>query len=70
MCTAVLSDGSVLALKRLHPDSGQGVRELRAEVQSLSRVRHCHLVELFASYFSDTEALLIYEYAEGGVRPS
>ena len=39
MCRAVLSEGSVLAVKRLHPDSGRGVRALRAEVQSLSRVR-------------------------------
>ena len=62
----MLSDGSVLAVKRLHPGSGEGVREVRAEVQSLSRVRHLNLVKLLASYCSGKEALLVYEYAAGG----
>jgi serine/threonine protein kinase len=57
---------TVVAIKRLHQDSSQGIKELRAEINTLGRLKHRNLVNLIGSYISETEALLIYEFLSGG----
>ncbi|CAN8291715.1 unnamed protein product [Cochlearia groenlandica] len=57
-----LHDGKVVAVKELKAGSGQGDREFNAEVETISRVHHCHLVSLVGYCNSDQHRLLIYEY--------
>ncbi|CAA0837257.1 Proline-rich receptor-like protein kinase PERK1 [Striga hermonthica] len=58
----VLSDGKVVAIKQLKVGSGQGEREFQAEVETISRVNHKHLVSLVGHCISGTQRLLVYEY--------
>ncbi|KAL2243339.1 proline-rich receptor-like protein kinase PERK1 isoform X1 [Sesamum indicum] len=58
----VLSDGKVVAIKQLKVGSGQGEREFQAEVETISRVHHKHLVSLVGHCMSGTQRLLVYEY--------
>ncbi|KAL3840889.1 hypothetical protein ACJIZ3_025480 [Penstemon smallii] len=58
----VLSDGKVVAVKQLKLGSGQGEREFQAEVETISRVHHKHLVLLIGHCISGTQRLLVYEY--------
>ncbi|VVA92290.1 unnamed protein product [Arabis nemorensis] len=57
-----LHDGKVVAVKQLKAGSGQGDREFNAEVETISRVHHRHLVSLVGYCISDPHRLLIYEY--------
>lgn len=57
-----LHDGKVVAVKQLKAGSGQGDREFNAEVETISRVHHRHLVSLVGYCISDQHRLLIYEY--------
>ncbi|PIM97420.1 Serine/threonine protein kinase [Handroanthus impetiginosus] len=58
----VLSDGKEVAIKQLKVGSGQGEREFQAEVETISRVHHNHLVSLIGHCISGTQRLLVYEY--------
>ncbi|KAL3631895.1 Proline-rich receptor-like protein kinase perk1 [Castilleja foliolosa] len=58
----VLSDGKVVAIKQLKVGSSQGEREFQAEVETISRVNHKHLVSLFGHCISGIQRLLVYEY--------
>ncbi|XP_047044168.1 proline-rich receptor-like protein kinase PERK1 [Lolium rigidum] len=51
-----------VAIKRLRPGSGQGDREFRAEVESIGRVHHRHLVSLLGYCVHDQQRLLVYEH--------
>ena len=63
----VLRDGvTVSAVKRLHSDSSQGMKEVKAEMSSLGRVKHKNLVPLWGSYMSQKECLLIYQLIPEG----
>ncbi|KAI3738184.1 hypothetical protein L2E82_28204 [Cichorium intybus] len=54
------------AIKRLDSMSTQGATEFWAEVEILSKLRHCHLVSLFGYCNHDKEMILIYEYMPNG----
>ncbi|CAO2161125.1 unnamed protein product [Urochloa humidicola] len=58
--------GEVVAVKRASPESRQGAREFRAEVELLSGLRHRHLVPLVGYCDDAGELALLYEYMEHG----
>lgn len=58
----VLPDGRVVAVKQLKIGGGQGDREFKAEVETLSRIHHRHLVSIVGHCISDDRRLLIYDY--------
>ncbi|CAL4958314.1 unnamed protein product [Urochloa decumbens] len=58
--------GATVAVKRASPESRQGAREFRAEVELLSGLRHRHLVPLVGYCDDAGELALLYEYMEHG----
>lgn len=58
----VLPSGKEVAVKRLRSGSRQGEREFRAEVDTISRVHHKHLVSLVGYCITGAERLLVYEF--------
>ncbi|KAJ7954022.1 Receptor-like kinase [Quillaja saponaria] len=57
-----LPDGRELAVKQLKIGGGQGEREFTAEVETISRIHHRHLVSLVGYCISDNRRLLVYDY--------
>ncbi|KAI5431758.1 proline-rich receptor-like protein kinase PERK8 [Lathyrus oleraceus] len=57
-----LLDGREVAVKQLKIGGGQGEREFRAEVETISRVHHRHLVSLVGYCISEHQRLLVYDY--------
>ncbi|KAL3654358.1 hypothetical protein CASFOL_004039 [Castilleja foliolosa] len=57
-----LVDGREIAVKQLKIGGGQGEREFRSEVETISRVHHRHLVSLVGYCISDEKRLLVYDY--------
>ncbi|VVB14349.1 unnamed protein product [Arabis nemorensis] len=58
----VLPDGRVVAVKQLKVGGGQGDREFKAEVETISRVHHRNLLSLVGYCISENRRLLIYDY--------
>ncbi|KAL1217350.1 Proline-rich receptor-like protein kinase PERK15 [Cardamine amara subsp. amara] len=58
----VLLDGTEVAIKQLKAGSGQGEREFQAEIQTISRVHHRHLVSLLGYCITGSQRLLVYEF--------
>ena len=58
----VLPGGQEVAVKQLKIDSHQGEREFQAEVETISRVHHKHLVSLVGYCITGAERLLVYEF--------
>nr|GEW87543.1 serine/threonine/dual specificity protein kinase, catalytic domain-containing protein [Tanacetum cinerariifolium] len=56
----------VAAIKRLDSMSNQGAVEFWAEVEMLSKLRHCHLVSLIGYCKYEKEMILVYEYMPHG----
>ncbi|KAM0006722.1 putative protein kinase RLK-Pelle-CrRLK1L-1 family [Helianthus debilis subsp. tardiflorus] len=54
------------AIKRLESTSGQGAVEFWAEVEMLSKLRHCNLVSLIGYCNDGKEFILVYEYMPNG----
>ncbi|KAJ7519854.1 hypothetical protein O6H91_20G058300 [Diphasiastrum complanatum] len=61
-----LPGGKMVAVKRLKVGGKQGEREFRAEVETISRVHHRHLVTLVGYCIADSQRLLVYEYVPNG----
>nr|XP_043607616.1 proline-rich receptor-like protein kinase PERK4 [Erigeron canadensis] len=58
----ILPGGDEVAVKSLKSDSNQGEREFQAEVETISRVHHRHLVSLVGYCIADAQRMLVYEY--------
>ncbi|KAJ8615952.1 hypothetical protein MRB53_035324 [Persea americana] len=61
MYKAILSDGSLLAVKRFH-ESHRSDRHFISEITALATIRHCNLVPLLGFCIARRERLLIYKY--------
>ncbi|EMS65301.1 Proline-rich receptor-like protein kinase PERK12 [Triticum urartu] len=57
-----LGDGRRVAVKQLKAGGGQGEKELRAEVDIISRIHHRHLVTLVGYCVTENHRLLVYEF--------
>ncbi|KAG6491539.1 hypothetical protein ZIOFF_046471 [Zingiber officinale] len=58
--------GMVVAVKKLNPESMQGLEEWQSEVNFLGRLSHPNLVKLMGYCSEDKELLLVYEYLSRG----
>ncbi|XP_062217512.1 probable serine/threonine-protein kinase PIX13 [Phragmites australis] len=58
--------GMPVAVKKLNPESLQGVQEWQSEVNFLGRLSHPNLVRLLGYCWEDKELLLVYEYMAKG----
>lgn len=65
---AVFPSGVPVAVKRLSPDlaPSQGLREFRAEIETLARLRHPNLARLLGYCVKGPDRLLVYEFLPGG----
>ncbi|ONK64258.1 uncharacterized protein A4U43_C07F23760 [Asparagus officinalis] len=58
--------GMVIAVKKLNPESVQGLEEWESEVNFLGRLSHPNLVKLLGYCWEDKELLLVYEFMAKG----
>lgn len=63
---ANLTVGVTVALKKLSPDAFQGLREFRAEMETLGKVQHPNIVKILGYCVSGSDRVLIYEFIEKG----
>ena len=63
---AVLPDSRVVAVKKLVGRGKQSEREFRAEIETVGKVNHPHLVQLLGYCRTKEGKLLVYEYFENG----
>ncbi|VVB12836.1 unnamed protein product [Arabis nemorensis] len=61
-----LQNSSQIAVKKIIPNSMQGVREFVAEIESLGKLRHKNLVNLHGWCKHKNDLLLIYDYIPNG----
>lgn len=65
-CIRVEKTIHAVAIKRLDCMSNQGAAEFKAEIEMLSKLRHCHLVSLIGFCEDNKEMILVYEYMPHG----
>ncbi|KAB2050822.1 hypothetical protein ERO13_A12G013400v2 [Gossypium hirsutum] len=58
--------GTLVAVKKLNPESLQGFEEWQCEVNFLGKLSHPHLVRLLGYCWEDKELLLVYEFMQKG----
>lgn len=58
----ILRSGKEVAVKQLKSGSHQGEQEFQAEVETISRIHHKHLVSLVGYCITGVERLLVYEF--------
>jgi serine/threonine protein kinase len=58
----ILPDNRLVAVKKLKIGNGQGEREFKAEVDTISRVHHRHLVSLVGYCIADGQRMLVYDF--------
>ncbi|XP_022153099.1 probable serine/threonine-protein kinase PIX13 [Momordica charantia] len=58
--------GIAVAVKKSNPDSSQGLREWKAEVEFLGKFSHPNLVKLVGYCWEEKQFLLVYEYMQRG----
>ncbi|TYG69939.1 hypothetical protein ES288_D05G271800v1 [Gossypium darwinii] len=63
---ATLSNGVTVAIKKLDPNAFQGLREFRAEMETLGKLRHPNIVKILGFCSSGLDRILIYEFIERG----
>ncbi|KAK8991608.1 hypothetical protein V6N11_062613 [Hibiscus sabdariffa] len=66
---AQLSDGQMVAVKKLHPLSEGEVVDQKAfnsEIQALTEIRHRNILKLHGFCWHPRHSFLVYEYLEGG----
>lgn len=59
-----LSDGTIIAVKKLSSKSKQGNREFLNEIGTISALQHPNLLKLYGCCVEGNELVLIYEYME------
>ncbi|KAK9135671.1 hypothetical protein Syun_015001 [Stephania yunnanensis] len=64
--SAKAGSGSVVAVKKLNPESMQGFDEWKSEVNFLGTLSHPNLVKLIGYCMDDDELLLVYEFMQKG----
>ncbi|KAJ1422956.1 Serine/threonine-protein kinase, active site [Sesbania bispinosa] len=62
----VISDGTVVAIKRAQHGSLQGEKEFLTEISILSRLHHRNLVTLIGYCDEEGEQMLVYEFISNG----
>ncbi|KAK7305564.1 hypothetical protein VNO77_43470 [Canavalia gladiata] len=62
----ILSDGTVVAIKRAQEGSLQGEKEFLTEISLLSRLHHRNLVSLVGYCDEEGEQMLVYEFMSNG----
>ncbi|GLT75603.1 hypothetical protein SLA2020_473130 [Shorea laevis] len=63
---ATLSNGDTVAIKKLDPDAFQGLREFRAEMETLGKLRHQNIVKILGYCSTGDDRILIYEFLQMG----
>ncbi|GKV39901.1 hypothetical protein SLEP1_g47601 [Rubroshorea leprosula] len=63
---ATLSNGVTVAIKKLDRDAFQGLREFRAEMETLGKLSHQNLVRILGYCSTGLDRILIYEFLEKG----
>lgn len=61
-----LSSGVIVAVKRHCADAFHGIREFRAEMETVGCIRHPNLARILGYCVSGADLLLIYEFLERG----